>query len=190
MYTVIASPTHVLPHKVTAVTLKDDVHEAYEFRRRLTRPLGKWELLFPGTKEVLDSLSGMLHAAQGDTLIKFDGAGMLEVTDPIIIGVGDGTTTDFMLPHRNVYVSSTVLYLNGSATNAWQPLGGDGVTMYQIRMTAAPGTWSQIKAKYKRYANTVWNTEEDLSLDRAFREQTTTRLSIHQLRLVLTECPN
>jgi len=174
---------------VKSVTLRDDVTDAYEFRRRLTRPLGKWELIFPGTKEVLDSLSGMLATAQGDTRIKFDGAAMLEVTDPIIIAVGDGQTTDFMLPHRNVYVSSTVIYLNGIATNAWQPLGGDGVTMFQIRMTSAPGQFSQIKAKYKRYANTVWNTEEDLGMDRVMRRQNN-RLSIQQVRLMLTEVPN
>jgi len=132
----------------------------------------------------------MLHTAQGDTKIRFDGGGMLEVTDPIIIGEGDGTTTDFMLPHRNVFVASAIIYLHGIAVNTWDPLGGDGISMFQIRFSTPPLNHEQIKAKYKRYANTVWDTEEDLSLDRAFREQTNPRLSIHQIRLVLTECPN
>jgi len=189
MYTVIVSPTHILPVETKAPTQRDALGQgAYEMKRQWTRPLKRWELVVPGTRQKLDPIAGLLDLAQGDTIIKFDGAGTLEVVEPILIGVGNGTITDFALPHRNVFVASTVVFLNGGATNTWAPLG-DGVVMDKIRISPAPGNFAQIKAKYRRSANVFLETESENTSDRVFRNQSDSGQSLYRMRFFLQESP-
>jgi hypothetical protein len=190
MYTVISSPTHVLPVETDATTYKDDVTDAFEFRRKLTRVLKRWEIVTPGTQEGLDELSGFLDLIHGDTPFWFDGAGTVEVTTPILIHMGNGVITDIRLPHRNVTVASTVIYQNGVATSDWQPLGGDGVHMDMIRMTSAPGLYAQIKAKYRRKCKVVLETESGISRERVFRDVSDARKNAVMVKYFLAEVPN
>jgi hypothetical protein len=190
MMTLIASPSNIIPVQSQNPTLKDSVGGgSYLYRRQYTRPLKRWEMTFPGFAEDMDLIAGFFDYAQGDTPIWFDGGGTLEVTEPIIIGIGSGTKTDFDLPHRYVFVSSAVVYVNGSSSNDWSPLG-DGIVMDKIHFNAAPGAYAQVKAKYRRKAKVVLDTEGDRNRGRVFRDQSDNRKSIYQERFFLTEVPN
>lgn len=193
MYTVIASPVHVVPVSESMPTLRDQMGGgSVEVRRLATRTLKKWELTFPGTQELLDPLSGFFETIQGDTPFWFDGAGTIEVVEPILIGIGDGAMTTFRLPHRNVFVASTIVYLNGAAINTWSPQGGanDGVTMDNIIFSSAPGSFAQIRARYRRKAKVLLDTDSDMSRERSFRNQTNPAGSVYHARYFLTEVPN
>lgn len=150
----------------------------------------RWQLVMPGTAEKLDPIAGLLDLAQGDTPIWFDGAGTIEVVEPILIWVGDNTTTAITLPHRHVFVASTVVYVNGGATNAWAPLGGDGVTMDKIAMFTPPGQFSQIKVKYRRKCKVVISMDEDNSRERLLRDQSNNASSIYAQTVYLQEIAN
>ena len=190
MMTVVASPSHVLPMSVEMPTLKDSVgNGAMDVRRRWTRGLRRWELTFKNTQEKLEELSGFMDYAQGDTPFWFDGGETLEVSEPILIGVGNGTITDFALPHRYVFVSSAIIYLNGGATNAWTPIG-DGIVMDKLHFTSAPGNFSQIRAKYRRKAKVILNTDSEYARDRIFRNQNNPAGTLYESRYVLEEVPN
>jgi hypothetical protein len=190
MYTVIASPTHVYPLTIAAPVLKDDLTGAYQYRRRLTRTLKKWEMTVAGTQERLETLRGLLAISQGDTPGWYDGSGIIEVVDPILIGIGNGTTTDFLLPDRYVFAASTIVYFNGGPTANWQPLGGDYMVMDQIRCSPAPAANVQITAKYRRKAKVVINTEADVEHGRLFRDQDNPSTSLYSIKLILSEMPN
>jgi hypothetical protein len=190
MFTIHASPSHVIPVETRAETLKDDVGGgAMSFRRRYTRPLRRWELTLPGDHAALDPIMGLFDYSQGDNPLWFDGAGTLEVSEPILIGVGNGVKTDWDLPHRYVYVSSTLIYVNGAAVTTWTPIG-DGVVMDKIHFTVTLGQYAQIKAKYRRKAKCVLDTEGGQSRARAFRNQDDNSRSFYQSRYFLQEVPN
>ena len=157
-----------------------------------TRPLKKWELTFPGTQDKLEALSGFFEMVQGDTPFWFDGAGTIEVVEPILIAVGDGITAVFRLPHRNVFVASAIFYLNGAATNTWTPSGAanDGVTMDNVIFSSPPGNFAQIRARYRRKAKVILDTDTDMSRDRNFRNQTNPAGSVYRAKYVLVEVPS
>jgi hypothetical protein len=192
-YTAIGSPLHSLPVSEYMPTLKDQVGGGtLEVRRTNTRTLKRWELVFPGMQDKLDPLSGFFEMIQGDTPFWFDGAGTLDLVEPILIAVGDGTTTVFRLPHRNVFVASAIIYLNGAATNNWTPSGAanDGVTMDNLIFSSPPGNYAQIRARYRRKAKVLVDTDSNVSRDRAFRDQRNAASSVYQSRVTLMEVPN
>lgn len=167
-------------------TLKDDIGGgAAQYRRRQTRALKRWELNVPSLQEQIEPILGLLEYIQGDTPIWFDGAGAGDITAPIIIGIGNGTDTDFKLPHKHVFVSSCVVYLNGGITAAWTPLG-DAVVAHSIRFTTAPAAEVQITAKYRRKIKCVLDTESAVISERSFRSQEPTR-TIQRLKYFLQE---
>jgi hypothetical protein len=189
MMTLVCSPTHVIPVQSQNPTLKDAVGGgSYQYRRQYTRPLKRWELNFPGVGEDLDLIAGFFDYAQGDTPIWFDGGGTLEVTEPIIIGVADGVKQDWDLPHRHVFVSSTIIYINGGAYTAWSPVGGDGITMDKIHFTGVLGAYAQIKAKYRRKCRVV-AADDERTRGRLHRDQADNKKSIYMEKVVLQECP-
>jgi hypothetical protein len=190
MYTLVCSPTHVIPVESQNPTLKDAVGGgSYQYRRQYTRPLKKWELNFPGVAEDLDLIAGFFDYAQGDNPIWFDGGGTLEVTEPILIGVADSVKQDWDLPHRHVFVASAIIYVNGSSSNDWSPVGGDGITMDKIHFGTAFGGYAQIKAKYRRKAKVMLDAEESRSRGRLHRDQSDNRKSIYVEKITLQECP-
>jgi hypothetical protein len=191
MMTLVASPSNIIPVQSQNPTLKDSVGGgSYLYRRQYTRPLKRWEMTFPGFAEDMDLIAGFFDYAQGDTPIWFDGAGTLEVTEPILIGVADSVRQDWDLPHRYVFVASAVIYVNGSSSTDWSPLGGDGITMDKIHFGTAFGGYAQIKAKYRRKAKVVLDAEGDRNRGRVFRDQSDNRKSIYQERMFLQEVPN
>lgn len=190
MFTVVASPTHVIPVATQMPTLRDSVSGgAMDLRRRWTRPMKSWDLIFPGLQERLGPLMGLLDVAQGDQPCWFDGGGTLDITEPILIGEGNGTIIDFILPYRYMYVATMVVYLNGGATNTWQPLGGDAVTCQQIRFSSAPANYTQIKMKGRRKTKVIVDTEQGIVMDRAFRNQKDAAQSAYSLKMTLQEIP-
>lgn len=187
MFTVFASPTHVLSEQLDMPTLKDNVGGgAVEFRRLHTRALRSWELNVPGQHEKLDSLIGLLEHLQGDNPFWFDGAGMLEIIEPIIISIGDGLTAEIILPHRHVFVASAVLYLNGVIFNGWAPVG-DGITMDALIFDDPIPANAQVTAKYNRKAKVILETQESLSRDRIFRAVNNGSQSVYRVRHILKE---
>lgn len=186
-YTAFTSPTHFLTEEIDMPTHEDELGGgAKAFRRQQTRALRRWELNIPARHEGMDGFIGLLEMVQGDTPIFFDGAGMLEVVEPILIAVGDGTTTDIILPHRFVFVSSVIVYLNGGVFNAWAPLG-DGITMDSLRFDSAIPNDGIVTAKYRRKAKTVLRTEDIGRRERVLRFQDNEAKSIYRSRLVLQE---
>jgi hypothetical protein len=191
MMTLVASPSHVIPVHSNNPALKDSVGGgSYLYRRQYTRPLKRWELTFPGLAEDMDLIAGFFDYAQGDNPIWFDGGGTLEVTEPIIIGIGDGSKPDFDLPHRYVFVASAIIYVNGTSSTTWSPVGGDGITMDKIHFSSVPGNYAQIKAKYRRKAKVVLDTDGDRTRGRTFRSENDNRKSVYQERVFLQEVPN
>ena len=189
MFTVLASPSHVLPVSLQMPTLKDELGGgAQQLRRRQTRALGRWELLVPGVAQKLDPIIGLLEYIQGDTPIWFDGAGYGEITEPSLIGFGDGSTTDFPLPHRHVFVSSIVVYKNGEIDPSWLPLGA-GIVCDAIRFSPAPSANSQITGKYRRKIKAVLQTEQDVGQERSFRNIDDPLRTIQRLKYFLQEVP-
>ena len=188
--TIAASPSHILPVAVESPTLKESVgNGSLEVRRRWTRPLRRWDLTFKNTQQKLEELSGFMDYAQGDTPFWFDGGGTIEVVEPILIGVGNGAITDFALPHRYVFVSSAVIYLNGSATSNWWALG-DGIVMDKIHFVSPPPNFAQIKAKYRRKAKVILDTESEYARNRIFRDQNNPGGTLYESRYVFEEVPN
>lgn len=186
-YTILAAPEHVLPQTLSAPTLKDPVgNGTMMFRRLQKRPLSSWELVVPGRQELLAPILGLLEHVQGDTPFWFDGAGFGEVVSPILIGIGGPNTTDYDLPHRFVFCSSLVIYINGSFYQAWNPLGGDGITCDAIRFTGFINPNYPITAKYRRRIKCVLRTEDKMQMSRSFRSQITAE-NIHRLKLTLEE---
>jgi hypothetical protein len=190
VYTITASPTHVIPVQSQTPTLRDSLSGgALDLRRRWTRPMKNWDLIFPGQQERLGPLMGLLDVAQGDEPCWFDGGATIEITEPILIGTGNGTITDFILPYRYMFVATMVVYLNGGATNTWQPVGGDAITCQQIRFSSAPPNFTQIKMKGRRKTKVVVDTEQGVVMDRAFRNQTDANNSLYSLKVTLQEIP-
>jgi hypothetical protein len=187
VFTVFASPTHILAEEIDMPTIRDPVgNGALALRRQQTRALRRWELNVPGQREKLDPIMGLLEYAQGDSEIWFDGAGMIEVVEPILVAVGDGATTDFKLPHRYVYVSSVVAFLNSANFTAWAPLG-DGVLMDGFRCDTAPAEGAQITMKYRRKAKCILRTEERVTRERVFRNMDNEAQTAQRLRYVIEE---
>ena len=187
MFIVMAAPEHVLPRTLSMPTLKDPVgNGTMMFRRLQKRPLSSWELVVPGRQELLEPILGLLEAVQGDTPFWFDGAGFAEVTAPILVSIGIPNSTDYDLPHRHVYVSSLVIYINGSFYQPWIPLGGDGITCDAIRLTSSINTNYPITAKYRRRIKCVLRTEDKTQLSRGFRSQITAE-NIHRLKFTIEE---
>ena len=190
MFTVLILSHHVVPTSIEGPVHKDDVgNGALDLRRRWTRRLRTWEIVVPGVAQDLDPIGGLLDVAQGDNPMWFDGGGTLEVVEPILVGIGDSSRTDFALPHRNVFVASTVIYLNGAATHLWGALG-DGITMDTFRFFTPPGMFAQIRAKYRRKAKVVLDTESEDTSERVFRDLSDNSRSVYQRRFFLREVPN
>lgn len=83
-------------------------------RRGNTQPFYEFEItLRLRDQEAADELSGFLAYHQKDTAMKFDGGPYGDIKQPIFIGYGNGTQTQFFLPRRNVLASSWVLKVNG-----------------------------------------------------------------------------
>ena len=156
------------------------------FRRMQKRPLSSWELVVPGRQELVAPLLGLLEYVQGDTPFWFDGAGFGEVVTPVLVGIGIANTTDYDLPHRYVFVSSLLVYVNGTPYQPWTPLGGDGITCDAIRFTTVINPNYPITAKYRRRVKVVLRTEDKTSMSRSFRSPITSE-NIHKLKLVLEE---
>src|SRR5262245_24618584 len=107
MYTAFSNIIHAIPCQVSMPTLKDDLGAgSYAFRRKQMRPLGRWALEsppeFPGE---VDRVIGLLQYVQGDTPFWWDGGGFGEVHDPMLFALGNGTVTDYRLPHRFVNIA-------------------------------------------------------------------------------------
>jgi hypothetical protein len=186
-YTILAAPEHVMPQNLSMPTMKDPVgNGTMMFRRLQKRPLSSWELVVPGRQELLGPVLGLLENVQGDTPFWFDGAGFGEIVAPVLIGIGIANTTDYDLPHRFVFVSSLLVYINGSPYQPWTPLGGDGITCDAIRFTTSINPNYPITAKYRRRIKCVLRTEEKTSMSRSFRSQITAE-NIHRLKLVIEE---
>jgi hypothetical protein len=176
-----------MPQTISMPTMKDPVgNGTMMFRRLQKRPLSSWELVVPGRQELLGPLLGLLEHVQGDTPFWFDGAGFGEVVAPILVSMGNFSATDYDLPHRFVFVSSLVIYINGTFYQAWTPLGGDGITCDAIRFTGVINSNYPITAKYRRRIKCVLRTEEKTSMARSFRSQVTAE-NIHRLKLVIEE---
>lgn len=186
-FTILAAPEHVLPQTISMPTLKDPVgNGTMMFRRLQKRPLSSWELIVPGRQELLAPLLGLLEHLQGDTPFWFDGAGFGEAVAPVLVSIGVGNTTDYNLPHRFVFVSSLVIYINGSRYQAWYPLGGDGVFCDTIRFSSYINSNYPITAKYRRKIKCVLRTEDKTEMSRSFRSQITAE-NIHRLKLTIEE---
>src|SRR5690349_21850933 len=142
MYTVFSDIVHAVPCTPAMPTLKDEIGGgAVALRRRQIRALRRWQLAVPVDQPAaIDELVGLLEYVQGDTPFWWDGGGFGEVHEPIIFGTGDPTRTDFILPHRFVFIASLVVYVNGSVFTNWIPLGGDGLsTCDAVRFGVALG---------------------------------------------------
>jgi hypothetical protein len=186
-FTILAAPSHVMPQSISMPTLRDPVgNGTMMFRRLQKRPLSSWELVVPGRQELLDPILGLLEHMQGDTPFWFDGAGFGEVVTPILVGIGIANTTDYDLPHRYVFVSSLVIYINGSFYQPWTPLGGDGITCDMIRFTGVINPNYPITAKYRRRIKCVLRTEEKTEMARSFRSSVASE-NIHRLKYVIEE---
>jgi hypothetical protein len=70
-------------------------------------------------KEEAEALYEWYQYHQGDTAFRFDGAQWGKVERPMFFGYGDGDTTDFFLPRRNIYPSSWITYENRIAKTDW-----------------------------------------------------------------------
>jgi hypothetical protein len=186
-FTILAAPEHVMPQNISMPTLKDPVgNGTMMFRRLQKRPLSSWELVVPGRQELLGPVLGLLENIQGDTPFWFDGAGFGEMVAPVLVAIGIANTTDYDLPHRFVFVSSLLIYVNGSFYQPWTPLGGDGITCDAIRFTGVINPNYPITAKYRRRIKCVLRTEEKTQMARSFRSQVTSE-NIHRLKLVIEE---
>jgi len=139
---------------------------------------------------LLDPVLGLLEYAQGDTPIWFDGAGFGDITAPILIGIGDGSTTDFPLPHRYWLVSSMVVYVNKVAVGTWSNIGGDGITTDSIRFSTAPAFYDQITVKGRRKIKCVLMTSQKPERARVYRSITAPTDTIHRLKIILQEIAN
>jgi|SRR5689334_1473379 len=188
-YTAFCDPLHVIPQEIDMPAMKDGLGQGeINARRQLIRSLSSWQLEMPGSQEKLESILGLLEYVQGDEAIWFDGAGFGEVADPILIWIGDGGTTDIRLPHRYVYVSTLVIYLNGTVFTDWIPLGGDGVvTCDSIRTGTAAASDYWITAKYRRKIKCLVKVEDKITRARQFRDPSFVANNIHRLTVSLDE---
>jgi len=186
MFTVFASPTHVMPVESRMPVIKDEIGGgAAQYRRRQTRSLKRWELNVPGIQEQIEPVLGVLEYIQGDTPVWFDGAGAGEIVTPIPMGFGDGVTTDFIFPHKHVFVSSAVIYQNGQAQNNWEPIG-DYVVAHSVRFNTAPAANVQLTVKYRRKMKVVLDTESAVVSERGFRSQDPSK-SVQRMKYYLQE---
>jgi len=184
--TAFIAPTHVLPERMDAPRYMDEIGNGVQFvRRKWIRSRSSWEIEVPGKQELLDPFWGLIEYAQGDRIIWFDGAGFGEVTYPTLIAEGDGTTTEFRLPHKNIYVASFVLYHQDALSTAWAPLGGDGVTMDAITATGV-GAGVALKAKYRRKIKCLLRVEDNPERGRAFYAPGNIE-TIHHIKITLEE---
>lgn len=188
MLTAFCSPLHVLPQQIDMPIEKDQVGNGLEYRRRKwLRGKSSWELEVPGKQELLDPIWGLLEYVQGDRPFWFDGAGFGEVVTPIPFAEGTNTTdTDFLLPHKWVFIASLVIYENGSVSTNWTPLDTDGVTCNAIRFGVPLNTYNQATAKYRRRIKVVLRIENPATRSRMHRSEVTAD-NIHRLTFTLEE---
>jgi hypothetical protein len=76
----------------------------------------------------------------------FDGGEFNDLADFILVGIGDGVTTQFRLPDFNVLSASVIIKVNDVIDPLWTIVEAPGV----ISFTNAPPDESHITAKYKK----------------------------------------
>lgn len=187
MYTAFVRPLHATTQESDMPARKDEIGaRTFQFRRQVGRPLGIWEIEVPALQEELESFYALLESIQGDTPIWFDGAGFAEKSQPVLIGIGDGSRTDFGFLHRHVFAASVIIYVNGAVVSGWTALGGDGIVVPGVRLASAPSANAQVTACYRYKVKVVVETEQSSpARERAF--YAANGKSVEHIRIVLNE---
>ena len=87
-----------------------------------------------------EQFSGFVTEMQGDTPFWFDGCTFGDIQNPIQIGVGDGTRTQFYIPYRNLFANSWVILINAAINSVWTMNEVTGL----LTFGAAPAANAQI----------------------------------------------
>lgn len=189
MHTAFVDPQHTLPCTSEAPTLKDPLGGgSQQLRSQYTRVMHKWTLDVPALQQRMDPFIGFLEYLKGDTPFWFDGAEFGEITEKTVIFIGDGHTEQVRLPHRHVYASTIVAYVDDTLVTNWSPIG-DGITCEAIEFTGEIPLNGVVTAKYKRRFKCVVETS-DWTNTRMFRNATTPWESLFHASIVIAEIAN
>lgn len=186
MYAITIDARHLLPCTRRGPTLHDPAGGGgQEFRRLWPKRLLSWELDVFATQQVYDPILGLADLLQGDTPIRFDGAGFLDVHTPILIGFGNGSDTEFMIPHRNIHAPSSVVYVNGAVNSAWTMVESTGLILFD----AAPADKAIITWKGSRWAKCLFTAEygEGGEYAQVFSDQAAPEKTLMQGHIYLEE---
>ena len=126
------------------------------------RKVLEWKIQSPNEiREQMEHHQDMLLYHRGGKVFWFDGGENGDIRNPMFLGYGDGTRTDFFLPYRFVYAPSVVMTVNYSTRSDWTVTESTGL----VRFDTAPEVDSfvqveKFKCRFKGYF--VLQSEEDL----------------------------
>ena len=114
-------------------------------RRRYAKPRYRFEIeVSLASRAEAEQLAGQLRYLQGDTPVWFDGADYGDIQNPVLVGYGTGTQTNYFLPHDNVAQASLVVTVNEVTESGWTLTESTGLLVFD----SAPPLDAEIKAKY------------------------------------------
>jgi len=124
------------------------------------KPKNEFTLVFP-TNDIAaaEALYAFYLRHRGSNPFWFDGAGRCEITVPQVFWIGDGVTTEFMLPFDNLLISTWVFYQNGAPHTGWTMDEASGL----VTWSSPPVIYVQISGKGKWLSKCVfWGDGESL----------------------------
>jgi len=144
MYTLLLDSSYPVKRRPYAPVRRNNVGSAgMALGRKVEAPYYDFTVMLSYIEqEVAEALAGFAAYHMGDVSFWFDGGGRGDITTPALVGFGDGVTTQFHLPNRNVFGPSLVMDVNYVVNTSWtidEPVG-------LVTFTSAPAANAVVRA--------------------------------------------
>lgn len=160
MRTLLVRPTIPTPTEILDPVLEAPLGREEYSRRPLTkRARREFDLTFAVNDQYgAERVQEIATYSGGYTPLWFDGNAWSEIQNPYLVFVGDGVTTQIIVPFKNLFPSSCVFYEDGIVKTDWT-MPDDGVSGIVV-FTTPPASESEITFIGKRKIKVVLVAEE------------------------------
>lgn len=145
MRTILVNPNFPVGSSLVDPVLQSPVGRNLFFYRAIQkRPRQRFTLAFVANDQYeMESIRELAIFNGGYTPMWFDGHTLAETVAPMLVWIGDGVTTEFILPFKNVFPPTCVFTEDGIVKSDWtMPDDGEsGITAF----TTAPVSGSEVR---------------------------------------------
>ena len=154
----------------------------FEIRPRAERTRFKWsiETSFLQRQDAEELYGFLTYHYRNGLSFWYGGADRGDIQNPILIGFGDGTRTDWLLPNDNITAASETIYLDAVEETGLTFTDASGL----IEFNTAPSNNVKITAKYQCQFRCFLS--EPATLGDITRES----VAVYQVRFTIQENPN